>query len=254
MAKMPISKLPVAACLCGARRQARLAILDASALFSVFLLVSCASVSGIHYEKFEVTPDALEVFAAFDVGREHRLTLCQSAVLELKGQATSAIGLCSYDSGQGYIALSLMTSTGMKLLEFVELNRKRRFVFVMPDLASGEEASERIADDARRIYFHPAGTPSHYGVTDRYVNLVFDEGVVRTELRFGIDPGAGETVLREKRISVGGKLESLVFYLDYTDFDGLMYPGRIRYENFSHEYVLSLRNLEVVKGVKLPKE
>ncbi|MBN1864678.1 MAG: hypothetical protein JW808_07235 [Victivallales bacterium] len=218
------------------------------------MLASCASVPEIHYDAFDVKPDALEIFDSFDKVRARRLTLCQSAVLEFKGQASSAIGLCSYDSGLGYIALSLISPTGVKLLEFVELNRKRRFVFVMPELAPGEEAAERIADDARRIYFHPEGKPTYYGITARYVSLVFDEGEFRTELRFGIDPGTGETVLREKRILLGDRLESLVFYLDYSDYDGLLYPGRIRYENFSHGYVLSLKNLEVVKGVELPKE
>ena len=181
-------------------------------------------------------------------------TMAQNAVLEMKGRSIAAIGLCAFSNERGYLALSLISTTGIKLIEIAEFNGKRRSVFAISEIADDEKAADLIADDVKRIYFHPLGNPLYYQCSANKVRLIWIEGSIKNELSFGFDQELERTVLKEKKIFIDNELAGLVYYYDHQVFNGRNVAMRIRYENYKYGYNLILKNREVIEGVQSNKE
>lgn len=222
-------------------------------LLSVLGITSCRSVyPQPEFAKFAKPPVPHAVLKEF---REKALTECtvfQKAVIDIKGRKMAALGLCSIDAEQKYIALSLISTTGIKLIEFAEHNGVRRSSFVFSDIATGDQAAKRIGDDIKRIYIHPNGDPLFNESTENAVILIWDKGDIRTELRFGKSSkeDIGKTLLLEKKIFIDDTLEGVVYYYDYKKINEKISPMRIHYKNKKYDYSLTLKTNEVVDGEK----
>lgn len=206
------------------------------------------------FATFAKTPAPLKVFKSIEKNRVNACTMFQNAIIEIKGKGMAAIGLCSYDINRGYIAVSLISTTGIKLIEVAEFNGKRRQVFAMSDIANGDKAANRIADDVKRIYIQPTGPPQYLKCSVNSVLFIWSKGKIRNELRLGHDSPSNPIVLQEKKIFLDNELEGAVFYYDYKDINGKQFPMRIRYENYKYNYNLTLKNKEVVDSAQPDKK
>ena len=203
---------------------------------------------------FPKTPEPLKLLKEFRKNQIVSCTMAQNAVLDLNGKSMAAIGLCAFDNSRGYLAVSLISTTGIKLIEVAEFNGKRRSVFAISDISNEEKAADRIADDVKRIYTHPKGNPLYYQCNSNKVVFIWPTGKIKNELSLGYNPQSGKVVLKEKKIFVDNVLEGCVFYYDYQDFKGKDIPMRIRYENYKYGYSLTLKNTEVVEGGQYNKK
>jgi len=222
---------------------------------SVLLLcIVCSSCSTGYprpvFANFAIAPEPLQVLKEFQKNRLEACTLVQTAILDIKGRKMVAIGLCAYDMNRDYIALSLISTTGIKLIEIAEFNGKRRAAFAISDIADGDQAANQIADDIKRIYMQPKNNPLYYNCTKNKVTFIWRNGKKQNELLFGFQKDTGKAVLKEKKIFDNKKLQAAVFYFDHKEFNGKNIPMRIRYENYKFNYNLTLKNQEVIQGAK----
>ena len=202
------------------------------------------------FADFAIAPKPLKVLQGFKKNRLEACTLVQNAILDIKGKKMVAIGLCAYDMNRDYIALSLISTTGIKLIEIAEFNGKRRSAFAISDIADGNQAANQIADDIKRIYMQPKTDPLYYNCTKNKVVFIWRDGKNQNELLFGFQKNTGKAVLKEKKIFDNKKLQAAVFYFDHKEFNGKSIPMRIRYENYQFNYNLTLKNQEVIEGAK----
>lgn len=223
--------------------------------FSLGLLCSCMSdYPRPEFEYFPQTPNPLKVLKEFRKNQIVSCTMAQNAVMEINNKSIAAIGLCAFNSEQGYIALSLISTTGIKLIEVAEFNGKRRAVFAISDISDENKAADRIADDVKRIYIHPTGNPAFYQVSDPKVTFIWLKDKVKNELSFGYDHKLKRTVLKEKKILIEDELVGSVFYYEHKIFNGKNVAMRIRYENYKYGYNLIIKNREVIEGVQSDKK
>jgi len=227
-------------------------------LISFFFLgiTSCRSVyPRPEFANFANSPDPREVLINFRKNNIKACSLYQTAIIEIKGKSFASIGLCSFDADKGDIALSLMSTTGMKFVEISEFNGKKKSVFSMPDIAPEKKAAQRIGEDVKRIFIQPEGNPKDYLINKNSLSFNWINGDLRTELIFG-KPHQKEIkkpILMAKKIYLKDSLESLVYYYDYKCFKGKIFPMRIRYENEKYDYNLTLKTKEVSYGKKPDK-
>jgi hypothetical protein len=226
-------------------------------IFMMFLFVlgitSCRTVyPRPEFANFATSPDLRKVLVDFRKNNIQACSLYQTAIIEIKGKSIASIGFCAFDAENGNIALSLMSTTGMKFIEISEFNGKKKSVFTMPDVASEEKAAERIGEDIKRIFLQPKGNPKDYITTKNSLSFNWINRDLQTELVFGKSQQQGikGPLLLAKKIYFKGSLESLVYYYDYKRVEGKLFPMRIRYENKKFDYNLTLKTKEVSYGKK----
>jgi hypothetical protein len=178
----------------------------------------------------------------------------QKVVIELNGRSIPALGMCSYDLLSKRVALTLLTTTGVKILELDEDDGIMKKAFIMPEMAkkirNGEKAVQQIADDIKHIYFKPFEQPNECSRNQNSVSLFFKNDIRKTELKFGLDLNNASFVLKEKYFYIKRYPESAVFYYDYELHNGKLIPMRIRYENYLYGYNLTIKNTEVIDNAR----
>lgn len=218
-----------------------------------FMLTSCrGAYPRPEFVYFANPPAPRQVLDDFRKKNIEACSLYQTAVIEIKGKSIAAIGFCAFDADKGDIALSLMSTTGMKFIEIAEFNGKKSSVFTLPDVASEEQAALRIGEDIKRIFIQPKGDPKDYQLTSSSLSFGWLDKDLRTELIFGRSPekDIDGLLLLGKKIYVKDSLAGEVYYYDYKNLHGKLVPMRIRYENQNFDYNLTLKTKEVSYGKK----
>ena len=225
-------------------------------LFFVLGISSCKSVyPRPEFANFANSPDPVKVMMDFRKNNIQACSLYQTAIIEVKGKSIASIGFCSFDAENGNIALSLMSTTGMKFVEIAEINGKKSAILTLPDVAFKQKAIQGISEDIKRIYIQPKGIPEDFLETDRSLSFNWVNGDLRTELIFGQSPKKDikGLLLLTKKIYLKDLLDSVVFYYDYKKINDKLMPMRIRYENDKYDYNLILKTKEVSHGKKSDK-
>jgi hypothetical protein len=230
-------------------------ILTASICTLVYLTTSC-TVTGFKKPVYpvpsEAFPKPLELYDAYKKSHPESLGFVQKAVLDLNGHLIPALGLCKYNQTDQFVALSLLTTTGIKVLEVEESNNRIIKSFVMPDLAkkinSEKKAVAQIADDIKLIFFMPKGKPVEFLHNSNFMLLSWKNGMRKTVLKFGWNKKLKRFVLKEKLYYIKQYPEVSVFYYEHKIYDNKIVPMKVRYENFRFGYNLTITNTDILNN------
>jgi hypothetical protein len=223
--------------------------------FPAVILTSCYNADfkkPVYPEPAEAFPEPLTLFSILKNHHPESMIFAQKAVLELNGHSMPAIGLCKYNQPDKFAALSLLTATGIKVLEVEEKNNRVIKSFIMPDLAdkikSEKKAVAQIADDIKFIFFIPEKKPVEFLKTSSYMLLGWKNGIRKTVLKFGWAPDIHQFVLKEKIYYIKQYPEMSVFYYNHKKHNNKIIPMKIRYENFRFGYSLIIKNTDILNN------
>lgn len=210
-----------------------------------FALLSCRSeYPRPEFAETAVFPSTSRVLSVFRNDWPDSGVLRHSAVLEFRGGRVSALGICSFDADTRDTALAMLTTTGVKILQVSSKGGDIRGDFRITGVRDKDKAARNLILDVEGTFIHPSGEPDARGRRGNSLLLSWmgkGGAGTRVELVFGVPRGRvdGETRLMEKFFYKGGTLERAVFYYDYSG-DGAL-PSRIRVENYSGGYYLTLK-------------
>lgn len=194
------------------------------------------------FANFANPPDYKYVILRFKNNWPKKLSMDQTAVIEMGFTEIPAIGLCSFDSDNDEISLALMTTTGMKLIEIQKLDGKINNRFSIPELAKNKNSGKQLIEDVSTIYIHPQKKYDYCEIRKNSLVYGWTENIKnRTELVFGIKKGEKQLRLMEKRVYFDNNPVSYVYYSDYK----MDIPMTVSYINKKFGYSLILKTQKV---------
>jgi len=213
-----------------------------STMSSLFLLSCASQIPKPEFANFATSPDLEKVLQKFRKSFPKELSMDQSAVISIGFRKTASLGLCSFNAYNKEIALALMTTTGVKLLEVSKKSGISKTRFAIPELAKKESAGKQLIHDVEVIYFQPNRKYDYcelrkekliFGWTDIYKN--------KTELIFGHTNESNPIELMEKKVYFDNTPVYIVYYSDYKEINGKRIPMTIGYLNKKFDYTIVLK-------------
>ena len=186
-------------------------------------------------------PNKKKVFNDFIRQYPDKLSMEQSALITIGKKKIISIGVCRFDIKKDEIALLLVTTTGMKILELSRSNGTTKTHFAFPEITNKTNASEQLVKDIHNIYFQPLNYSGNAEINENRIIYKWNNKNIRTELVFGRTPQHKKIVLLIKKIFNGEILDSVVYYSDYQLKHGKNVPMTIHYENRTYDYSLILK-------------
>ena len=193
-------------------------------------------------------PSSAEILASFREEWPDKAVLRHSTVMEFRGVRVSGLGICSFDASSENVAMALLTTTGVKLLEVESKRGKARGEFRIEGVNDRARAASELAGDVAFAFIQPGGPPANATVQGNQLRFVWigaDGG--RTELVFGRQNIVASPVRLLEKVSFAedGVRRRSAFYYDYKPLpDGKSIPGRIRLENSAAGYNVTLEALK----------
>jgi len=207
---------------------------------STMVLAACQTYPPPDFPELIAPLDAELVIKQFRKTWPQRATQFQVAVIEISGWPLTALGLSRFDAKNGEIALSLMSTTGVKLLEIMGPPNQQKIYFALPEITPEHQVGKQVGGDVRRIYLHPVEKADDCGFHRHRLTYGWTGREQRTELVFGGE----KSDLKIKRIFSSNRLICRIYYYDYQEVAGFRLPARIRMENLEYDYNLTLKNRE----------
>jgi len=227
----------------------------------LFLMLSCATIS---FKKPDYPlpkagfPKPLELVKKYRQSYAKKMTFSQKAVIELNGHKMPALGMCAFNQSEKYLALSLLTTTGIKVLEVEQKNNFIAKSFVMPDIAkkinSEKTAVAQIASDIKFIFYFPEGKPEEFSQNKSSMSVYWKKTPRKICLKFGWNSKLKRFVLKEKMLYIKNYIESVAYYYNHQVYNNKIVPMKIRYENYRFGYNLIINNTEILNDESQPAE
>ncbi len=197
------------------------------------------------FADFEKPQNSKQIFSNFLKHHPQHLSIEQSVLITIGSKKIISIGLCRFDINNDEIALALITTTGMKILELSKTNGKTTTHFAISEITNKKNASKQLIKDIENIYFSPSGQLKNITIKKNRLIYNWSQGNRRTELLFGRLSKQSKINLLIKKIYTSGTLESVVYYSDYNLKNGKNIPMTIHYENRKFDYSLILKTKQI---------
>jgi hypothetical protein len=215
------------------------------AMLAVTILA--AGCSGIPFKEAPKVPvdgtDPRAVVDRFASRIPGRFSLLVSLVFDYSMiRRMSALGTVEGDTARDRFTAAVVNQMGVKIMELASTGGKIEQRYLIGALAGKGDVAGAVGADIRRVYFGLLPAPSAR-VTSRKYRLVFDEKTpAGRERRVFSGPDAALTL---KEGYERGDLSWRVYYFEYREIGGKLYPGGVVLDNFKHNYRLIVKLKEV---------
>ena len=173
------------------------------------------------------------------------LSMNQSLIIKMGFKKLPALGMCAYNIENNHIAISLLTTTGMKLIEAEKIKEKIKVLFVMPGLMKNQNNAKNLIKDVQSIYFHPCEKPTSCEVSKYNIIYTFKESQhKKVKLFFGKTKNDNNIKLRIKQIFDNDRVITEVYYYKYKK----NIPIEIGLKNIKFNYSLQIKTREIFGG------
>ena len=186
-------------------------------------------------------PQTQNLFDDFKTKFPNKLSMEQSALISIGHKKITAIGICKFDTQKDEIALMLVTTTGMKILELSRSKNRTVTHFALPEITNKVHASKQLIADIHNIYFQPVKATDDININGNKITYTWKTEKGCEQLVFGRLPKQNKVALQIKRVFYKGTLDSVVYYSDYQRKNGKTIPMTIHYENRKYDYSLILK-------------
>lgn len=219
-----------------------------AALALIFLgcFGGCVSVP---FEPVAFTPlghrDAETLRGEFAARLADSFEVIESAVIDYRGHHFTAISYTKADGQTRTFKAAALSPQGLKLFELEDDAKELRSGIYLPQIDESVDRgkiAEALAEDIRRIYLDRIPSPKAdvQEAEDRvFFRVPAGDGVLEYVL------GGPERAVVEKNFQTQGRVQWRVFYPEYREKNGKLYPQLIHYENTQFHYRVTLRLKEV---------
>ena len=209
----------------------------------VLCVTGCVS---IPFEKTQhisvntVQPTAIREQFANSLSKKFKVV--STIVFQYRGHKFSAIGYTDVDSLQKIFTIVCLNHAGIKLFELTGNNNSVECKFVLEETSFPSGFTKAVANDIRRIYFDCIPDPEAkiYKKKDKIIFKQPVEAGVMKCIFAGTD-----NLLVEKRYYKGWRKIWSVFYYEYREKNGKLYPSGIMFRHHKYNYQLTVRLKEI---------
>jgi hypothetical protein len=215
-------------------------------LVLLFCLAAAAGCRSIPFKDIDYVPLA-EVNPAlmledFKAALAQKLEIINSIVFEFKWHSFAALGYTQLDLEQGTFKVSCMNPVGIKLFELEGNRQKVDAVFVLKELLERGDLPKAVGEDIRRIYFDMAPDAAAKVKKEKY-RIIFTQKTGRQTLKYVF--AGQQRWLTEKHYYEGRRNLWSVYYYNYLNQEGKLYPSALILSHHRFGYNLVIRLKEV---------
>ncbi len=214
--------------------------------FFVILLSSCAE---IPFEKVTFKSvahlDPNRVCKDFEKLIPSSFEVMESTVYIYKGLEISVISYTRVNEKENSVELIGLNPLGLKLVQVQASGSQTKYSFNITQIVNRVDEqilADSIVEDIRRIYFNrvpPANAYMYKEESKIFVEQKKGDGKIEWVF------GGPENRLYQKHYFIGEREVWSVRYFEYEVNGGCLYPCKIFFENYDHNYKLVLRLKEI---------
>ena len=197
------------------------------------------------FANFATMPNQKIILSNFLQHHPNQLSMEQSALIIIGRKKIISIGMCRFDIKKDEIALALITTTGMKIVELSKENGKTTTHFAISEITNQKNASQQLIKDIHNIYFQQTSCPENIEINKTRIIYNWKNGNKKTELIFGKLSKQSKIELLVKKVYSEGTLDCVIYYSDYKLKHGKNIPMTIHYENREFDYSLILKTKKI---------
>lgn len=212
----------------------------------IVVLLCCMGCCTIPFQRICYTSvkevDAVEVRDNFAHLLPMRFQVVDSIVFRYGPTAIACIGYTDVNIAENSFKAVCLNHMGVKLLELEVTgdNIERRYVF--EELREQEDVLRPMSKDIRRIYFDRVPSPKAEYFKRRN-KIIFKQPFKDGSIEYVF--AGTENRLIEKRYFEDNDLIWSVFYYEYKQKDGKLFPGGIILKHHQYDYKLVIRLKEI---------
>ncbi len=210
----------------------------------VLWLSACSSVPFQEIELVAVGgADPEAVREGFALALPERFLIVNTVTFEFRGQAFAAIGYTDVDAlQQTFTVVALHPAGGLKLFEVSGDSETAKCTFALEEFRRWGEFSQTVAEDTRRMYLDRIPGPDAQVSKEKY-RILFSQQAEGGEIEY-VFAGADGVLIEKRYYEKKNKIWS-VFYYEYREEEGMLYPGGIVLEDHERGYRLVVRLREI---------
>ena len=218
-------------------------------IFLSFLILFCSGCVSLPFKSIDYAPlgdiNPAAWRAQFQASLPAELELINSIVFQYKWRSFSALGYTYLDLVNNTFRVSCMNPVGIKLFELTGGRGKIEANFVLKELLQQGDLPRAVGEDIRRVYFDML--PALEAKVEKQKNKVifsqpFDDGTMKYVF------GGSRHLLTEKHYFEKNRRLWSVYYYEFQEHQGKLYPSGILLKHHRFGYNLIIRLKEVRKN------
>jgi hypothetical protein len=215
-------------------------------IFLLFCLTASTGCRSIPFRNIDYVSlkdvDPATVRRDFKAVLAQKLEIINSIVFEYKWHSLAALGYTQLDLENDTFKVSCMNPVGIKLFELTGSRDEIKPVFVLKELLQRGDLPRAVGEDIRRIYFN--FTPAQDAkVKKENYRIIFTQNSGNGRLKY-IFAGPQHRLI-EKHYYEGTHNIWSVYYYDYLEKEGKLYPAALILKHHRFGYNLIIRLKEV---------